>query len=340
MYINFHTKNRLKLSATYLSIIMFLSIVFSVAIYKVSSDQIKRGLRPAPARIPPKQISHEKAEDRFNDFEDFRSGRIDESRIRLKEQLLLINFGALFFGTFLSYLLAIKALSPIERALEKQDRFASDASHELRTPLAVMQSEIEVALRSKKLTKDESKEILQSSLNEVKKMTNISNALLTLAHSESQKEEFFDCDLKKLINDAVQNTKLNANQKNIVITSEIQVNFVRGEFEKLKQLFIIILDNAIKYSYKDSKIDIEAKSIGKKTQIDIADTGMGIDAKEQKLVFHRFYRTDKSRTKDGNEGFGLGLSIARNIVLLHNGHISALSNDPKGTIIRIILPTS
>jgi two-component system sensor histidine kinase CiaH len=340
---DFHKKNRLKLSLTYLAIIMFLSVSFSIAFYKVTTQEIRRGLRPAPPELivlesgrPPQ--TEELRNSDFDDFEKFRGDRISQSDETLRIRLLIMNLIALFVGAGISYLLARQALSPIERAMEKQDRFASDASHELRTPLAAMHSEIEVALRDKKLTSKESREILESNLDEVKKMTSITSSLLSLAHSEKQSQEFVKSDLNLILKDVID--EFTNKNPEIKILNEVNMsdNNIVCEPEQIKRLISIVFDNAIKYSDGDVAITTVISVHHKHIQLDIKDNGLGIKEEERLAIFDRFYRSDVSRTKNENSSYGLGLSIAKNIVELHRGNIMALPNDPKGTIIRIILP--
>ena len=341
MRLDFHIKNRLKLSATYLVIIMFLCVMFSIVIFNVSSNQISKGLRPPSPEERNERNEQEEIRlipNGFVEFERFRDDRISESNDYLRRRLIFMNFYALVLGAGISYLLAKKALDPIERAMEKQDRFASDASHELRTPLAAMQSEIEVTLRDKKMNLSEARETLESNLDEVKKMTAISSALLSLAHSEKQSQEFERCDLKKLLEEVVADFKPNENKNEIEIHCDAETEFISGNPEQLKRLFSIILDNAEKYTEQKGSINISVKAMNKSIQIEISDEGIGIDEKDQNLVFDRFYRSDGSRRRDEKSGYGLGLSIAKNIVDLHKGSISAHANLPKGTTIRILLP--
>lgn len=340
MRLDFQIKNRLKLSATYLVIIMFLCIMFSVIIFNTSSNQISKGLRaPTPQE---KQERDEQEEVRltpngFVEFERFRDDRIDESNNYLRRRLIFMNFYALMLGAVISYLLAKKALEPIEKAMEKQDRFASDASHEFRTPLAAMQSEIEVTLRDKNLNVEEARETLESNLDEVKKMTAISSALLSLAHSENQSQEFVKYKVSDLVQDSLDECMKDHHDK-VHVINDVPGIEVMGEPDQLKRLLSIILDNAVKYCDDDCKINIKTSTLGKNVVIEIADNGVGIDEGEQKFIFDRFFRSDSSRTKVEKSGYGLGLSIAKNIVELHNGQISAHTNVPSGTIIKIVLP--
>lgn len=340
MRLDFHIQNRLKLSATYLAIIMFLCIMFSVIIFNASSNQISRGLRPPTPEEKNERNEPEEVRlipNGFLEFERFRDDRIDESNNFLRRRLIYMNLYALVLGAVISYLLAKKALEPIEKAMEKQDRFASDASHEFRTPLAAMQSEIEVALRDKNLNVDEARETLESNLEEVKKMTAISSALLSLAHSENQSQEFVKYKVSDLVQDSLDECMKDHHDK-VHVINDVPGIEVMGEPDQLKRLLSIILDNAVKYCDDDCKINIKTSTLGKNVVIEIADNGVGIDEGEQKFIFDRFFRSDSSRTKVEKSGYGLGLSIAKNIVELHNGQISAHTNVPSGTIIKIVLP--
>jgi signal transduction histidine kinase len=326
---------RLKLAGTYLVIIMTMSIVFSFVLYGVSSNQLDRNLRRFPGgdarREPMVQL-----------FEDIRQTRLEESRAELQKKLILFNISTLICGSLLSYVLAREALRPIEESVEAQKRFTSDASHELRTPLTAMRSEIEVALRDKKLTAKESKSVLSSNLEEIQKLEALTGSLLQLARQGYKDVQPASFSVKQVIIGAVNGMKPNAKQKKITVNTE-KVNdiYVLGESESLKRVVLILLDNAVKYSSDKSIITIGTITNKNGVGFFVQDQGSGISKKDLPHIFDRFYRADTSRTRataNENNGYGLGLAIAKQIVDAHQGSIEVASQLGKGTTITVLLP--
>jgi len=234
--------------------------------------------------------------------------------------------------------LARKTLNPIKEIVEKQDRFISDASHELRIPLAAMKGEIEVALRDKRLSLKEAKLLLKSNLEEVNKLKDLSHMLLTLASYDQTKEiNFNPISLKEVITDAYRKVEKKAREKKIKIIRNIQDVKIKGDYQSLVELILIILDNAIKYSHPRSKIYLSLEQVKNQAVVKIKDEGIGIKDSQLPYIFDRFYRGDTSRSKIKTTGYGLGLSIAKRIVDLHHGFIKVKSEFGKGSTFTIIL---
>lgn len=323
---------RLKLAGTYLAIIMGMSLIFSFAIYNLSYHELQSQRQvPIPQNV---RLT-------FSDeFDKLRALRLEEALGNLRQRLLVFNLITLFFGAILSYVLALRALQPIEDIIEAQNRFTSDASHEIRTPLTVMKSEIEVALRDKNLSLEDAKDTLTSNLEEVIKLEALTSGLLQLARQENTAITKQKIDVKQLIKSSREVVLPKAKQKSIKITQDkIKDNSVTGEPQSLQQALVILLDNAVKYSPPKSQIDITTKNGRSSYSISIQDQGPGIDAADLPHIFDRFYRSDKSRTK-GQEtsGYGLGLAIAKQIIDSHSGSINIASKPGKGTTATIQLP--
>jgi signal transduction histidine kinase len=321
--------SRVKLAATYLAIIMTMSIVFSVVIYNVSSHELDRGLRRPPQNV---------RENLLQEFDDIRQARLEESRSALRERLIAFNLITLIFGAALSYTLARSALRPIEESIDAQNRFTSDASHELRTPLTVMRSEIEVALRDPKLPTKESRAILESNLEEVTKLEQLTSGLLQLARQEQGNLEFQKINLDTVIKEAIDRQQKSANSKKIHISYEPNQILITGEQTALTQLIGILLDNAIKYSPQKSEVSIIARKDRRDATITITDHGQGIEQSDLPHIFERFYRSDKAREKTSTNGYGLGLSIAEQIAHQHGGSITIKSTPGQGTTAEVHLP--
>jgi signal transduction histidine kinase len=234
-------------------------------------------------------------------------------------------------GGGVSYFFARRTIRPIEDALEAQTRFTADASHELRTPLAVMQTEIEVGLRDKQLTSIEAKKILTSNLEEVTRVSRLVDGLLRLARNGGALENAKRLDIAMVAKSALQNIQKQANAKNIQVQLELSSAMVRGDKENLVELATILLDNAIKYSPRGASIWLKTYIDGKNAVLMIADEGEGIKASQLEHIFDRFYRADTSRSKQKVEGFGIGLSIAKQIAEAHGGVVEAHSKLGEGS---------
>lgn len=320
-----------KLTIFYILIAMIISIAFSIAIYNISAKELENGFnRQAGAlrNIPMRELFDNSA----NDLNNIRLQQISESNNRLRENLIWFNLLVLLLSSTAGYFLARKTLEPIEEAVESQSRFTADASHELRTPITAMKTEIEVSLRDKKLNLDSAKKLLESNLEETSKLESLSNALLKLArYQEEVQKTFHKVNLSDIVIGAYEKIASLADNKSIEFENELEDISILGDKESLTELFVILLDNAIKYSPKKSTINISINKTDGHVLVKITDHGIGIKASDLPHIFDRFYRADHSRNKEKVSGYGLGLSIAKNIVDLHDGTISVNSKPGKGS---------
>lgn len=327
----------IKLTVWYLAIVMLISLVFSFIVYSVSSQELNRGLRRQRDLF--QNTSVDGFMMRFNSqLEDQRLAQLEESSNRLKLNLLYLNGVILVFAGAGSYYFARRTLEPIEEMAEMQSRFTADASHELRTPLTAMKTEIEVSLRDKKMTLEESKALLASNLEEVEKLRCLSEALLKLARFEGTPTKDSKAEVSAAAKEAMDKVGKIAAQKNIEISGETKPVWVSVEKHHLAELFTIILDNAVKYSSENKKVVVAMAESGKNVVITVTDEGVGIKASDLPHIFDRFYRADHSRSKNFVSGYGLGLSIAKQIVDGAKGHVEAESEPGKGTTFKITLP--
>ncbi len=330
---------RLKLTAWYLLILMFISVSFSLIIYKGITGEIDRFSQNQRLRIERRFQENnyfpKPPEIRFVDPD-----LVEEMKNRLALILVIINSGIFFIVGSLSYFLAGKTLRPIQEMVEEQNRFISDASHEFRTPLTAIKSSLEVNLRDKSLTVEDAKKIMNDSVKDVNNLQKLSDSLLQLAQYEKPKiNNYFEKNsLKQIISKSLQNTEALAKNKNITIKSKIIDGSLGGDKYGLVDLFVILLDNAIKYSKEGSTIYIKSKITKSSVIVSITDKGIGIEEKDIPHLFDRFYRSDKARSKKGIEGYGLGLSIAKKIVNQHKGNIEIESKLNKGTTVTVYLP--
>lgn len=238
-----------------------------------------------------------------------------------------------------SLFLANKALRPIKTSWEKQTVFIADASHELRTPLAVVTSNLEIVMENENETVDSQKKWLNNIQNELERMKKLIDDLLFLARADAEDEmpkEYFDLGelLYKIFDDFI----LLSQKKGIKLLLDTKHNIIAyGNEFRIKQLITILLDNAIKYTDKGGKIELKLEADASTVQLSVSDTGEGIPREHIEKIFDRFYRVDKSRSRN-HGGSGLGLAIAKCIVNEHRGTISVSSEVSKGTEFTISLP--
>lgn len=334
-----------QLALTYLAIIMTMTICFSVVTYQTSSRQLGR---QAPARgsyafeLPDNDdrspvFSNERTRLSINNFLEQRA---QEAKRELILRLLALNLLVLAAGAGFSYYLARRTLRPIEAAMEAQGQFVSDASHELRTPLTALQTSNEVALRKKKLTLDEAKQLIQQNIEETTKLKELSDALLGLLQSDASKLDTTSVRLQDSVMQAINQVIQPAIDKNITIDDNVADINIEANEQALTQVFTILLDNAIKYSPESTAISLQSAIHGKHAVITLADQGNGIKASDLPHIFRRFYRADKARSSQNEHGYGLGLAIAQQIIKKLGGTITVESQIEKGTTFTITLPVS
>ena len=327
----FHSAT-LKLTAWYLLILMSVGLMFSFIIYHVASSEIDSRFDNIEQRI---QREVGDAAD-MTDFIVLRSLQTRQASTSLFTNLIYMNALFLAVGGIASYFLARRTLQPIEQAHEAQSRFTSDASHELRTPLAAMKTELEVALRDPKLTKDEMKDLLTSNLEEVDKLSKISQTLLLLSRLEHSALSTRRVGVDDIVRRVVENA--NHKKPRIVYDGPQKALYIVANQVSIEELAVILIDNAIKYSPPSSKVHVSLQKKGRKAKLEVTNTGKGIHPDDLPHIFDRFYRVDDSRTGGEKSGFGLGLSLAKSIVEIHNGELSASSEPGKKTTFTVLLP--
>lgn len=304
-------KATVKLTAIYTIIIMVVSLSFSMGIGMTAMGEIRRPYK-TPDLIVQLRVE--------SDFANVYNHRVHDVETKVWTSLFWINVGILIAGAMASYLLARRTLKPIEKAMEDETQFVSDASHELRTPLATMRMENEVLLRDDEAKKSDYKEQLKSNLEEIDKLRQLTDTLLRL--SGSGKLELAAIDASEMVGRAIDRVRATAETKKITIDNQLGDKSLKlvANADALVEILYIYLDNAIKYSPENSQIEII--SDGKKS-LAVRDHGSGIADKDLPNVFNRFYRADESRN---SEGFGLGLSLASRLAEQMGARVSATNN--------------
>ena len=302
--------------ATLTNILIAVNLVSLFIITLISSKASRKMLSPvAEMTETAKTISVEALDTRLN---------VSGSKDELKE--LAETFNTMLDG--------------IEHAYEQQNQFVSDASHELRTPISVIQGYANLLDRwgkDDRIVLDESITAIKS---ESESMKNLIENLLFLARGDKelqklQKEKFY---INELIDEIVKETKMIDNKHTIFCVDNDRL-LLLADKKMLKEAIRVFIDNSVKFTPENGTIKINSYNRRIYLEIIIEDTGIGIDSEDLPHIFNRFYRADKSRTKNSG-GNGLGLSIAKWIIAKHDGKITVSSQPQKGTKVSIFLPIS
>jgi signal transduction histidine kinase len=222
-----------------------------------------------------------------------------------------------------------QTLERLESLFTSQQRFLADVSHELRTPLTVIKGNVDL-IRHMKVADEES---LNSIDEEAGRLTRLVGGLLMLAQAESGKLalNFAPVELDLLLTEVFTEMRVLAGSKVKVHLNDIDQVMVNGDRDRLKQVFLNLIANAIQYTPSGGEIFLSIRKLGDQARVIVRDTGPGIPAEDLPHIFDRFYRAEKSRTRSKSSGFGLGLSIAHWIVEHHGGQIKVESKEGKGT---------
>lgn len=258
----------------------------------------------------------------------------------LLKNLVMVALAGLLLVFAASFFLAGRAVRPVKTAWEKQKNFVADASHELRTPLSVMQTNLELVMDNKSETVESQFKWLENIYLENKHMTKLVNDLLLLARADSDLQllEMEPFSISTAVEEASGPLIPLAKEKDINISISIQPNIdFFGDQSKIKQLIVILMDNAVKYTSKGGSVGLSVSSNRDNVEIIVSDTGEGVAGEDIDKIFERFYRVDKARQSETG-GLGLGLSIAGWIIKEHNGVIKVESIVGKGSTFRISFP--
>ncbi len=337
---NMFRSARLKLTVFYLAVLLAFSLTLTTGIRlfadrelrasnNVQRSEIRDFTRSGLGLLLPHPES---------DFEDVQRNQTDLARQHLNRDLILLNMTALVVGGILSYWFAGRTLAPIRRAHETQARFAADASHELRTPLANMSVENEVFLRQKKFSDAEARELIESNLEEVRRLESLSSNLLALTQYGQTELPMGDVEVQDIIDDATSQSEKTLASRGIKIAQKLTRAKVHINAESMTRLLVILLDNAVKYGPEKSTIYIAGAKHGGSYVLTVRDEGAGIADKDLPHIFDRLYRGDSARTRTKASGYGLGLALAREIARANYAEITAYNHAQGGAVFSLELP--
>jgi len=222
-----------------------------------------------------------------------------------------------------------------EQTLQQQRRFVADASHELRTPLTTIRGNLGLLQRQPPIAEEDEHAVLSDMVDETNRLIRLTNDLLVLARSDAGRSlRRAPVPIAPLVDDVCRQANVLGEQRTIVCEAVPEVS-VLGDQDAIKQVLLILLDNALKFTPEGGTIMIGAECVDRVAAIRIRDTGPGIAPKELPHIFERFYRSDESRT---GSGAGLGLAIAQELIEAQQGEITVASELGKGSTFTVTLP--
>jgi signal transduction histidine kinase len=253
---------------------------------------------------------------------------------------LIVSLATLVVIFFVSKFFANKSIVPIKEAFDKQKQFIADASHELKTPLAVINTNVDVLLSNGEDAINTQSKWLHYIKSEVERMTKLTNDLLylTQVNYSDIKMIYSDFNMSDTVESIILTMEAVIYENDILLDYSIEPNLTtHGNSEQIKQVVMILLDNALKYTDTKGKINLTLKREYNNIILSLTNTGIGIPEEHLDRIFDRFYRIDKSRSRNSG-GYGLGLAIAKTIVEQHGGKISVKSILNESTTFKVELP--
>jgi heavy metal sensor kinase len=231
-------------------------------------------------------------------------------------------------------------LARLEQAFRRIAQFTADASHELRTPVALMRTRAEVVLRRPR-SEEEYRETLRQILEDLQRTSSLIENLMLLARADSGTETLqrTRINMVESVGEACLEGRTLAETKQIIFLEELPESpvWIEGESNSLRRLFLILLDNAVKYTPPQGRITVSLRSSDGCAVTEVRDTGIGIAAEDLPHIFERFFRADRARSRETG-GAGLGLSIGQWIAQAHGGTIRALSKPGEGSVFQVRIP--
>lgn len=229
----------------------------------------------------------------------------------------------------------------VQKKITVITEFVANVSHEIKTPITAIAGAVETLLGGSIGSEKEEKEFLEIVRNHSARLNNIVDDLLTLSKIETKeiKIEFVPVHPKKIIDNVIKLLEEGIHSKKHTVKIDIPdgISAVSADEKKMEQVFLNLLDNAVKFTPENGSISVTAENLEETVRISVSDTGIGIPAEHIGRIFERFYRADTARSREMG-GTGLGLSIVKHIVQIHNGRITAESRPGRGSTFSVFLP--
>lgn len=329
-----YKQTRVRLTLLYFAILCLIVAFFSVIIINNQFDQIERIAQYRQSEINQRILPPIAGDD------SIWAAVISDVKASLLLRIIETDAIIILISLIASYYLAGKTLKPIEIALQKQRQFIADASHELKTPLTAIMTQAEVLLKADR-NSEQYKNFTQSVLEEGQRLTQLTTQLLDIAKSDNQKQKMIyeDIEINAWLASVIDTFESLAAKKHIGITcipahEEILLS---TDKRRLTELIDILLDNAVKYNKDGGELRIAVQQTSDAVVISIKDSGIGIAQEHINKIFDRFYQVAQDRH---TKGFGLGLSIAKEITreLGINMHFDSILQ--QGTTVTLTIPAS
>ncbi len=325
------TRARLNLTVLYIAIIAAVVLLLSSSFYAIHDRRVRDlGIRESEA-----------AE---SDSGSPRASRLVEEYLEiLQRSIVVADAVTIAIAGALSYFLAGRTLRPIRDSMRSQREFYANAAHDLRTPLAVMKTEAEVALRAPRQGAGEVRGILQSSLEEIDRMSAMVEEMLLLSTYGSGRNDASGLEGSRreeadLAATAVERMRSRAEAKGIGLSVFAgEPALARVDARAIERALANVLENAVKYTPKGGNVSVSLGQARSHIDLVVADTGIGIPAVDLPRVAEAFFRADAARVADGG-GAGLGLAIVKKIMTEHGGSLEISSAEGKGSSVRLRFP--
>jgi signal transduction histidine kinase len=332
---------RLKLTLVYTLILASIVAILSAALYEFHANDIEGLGRRQPRPVTEEGIAPlQTPGERIVGLDDPPS--IAEYLERLGRSILLADVLTIVAGGALSAFLAGRTLRPVRQAVEAEKALFANVAHDLRTPLTVMRSEAEVALRAGGPDAAEARQIVESSLEEIGRMSAMVEQLLDLARNGRQRQgsALVPIDLAGIARSAVERMGRRAQEAGVCLTVEDGDGVrVRGDALALDRAVGNLLENSLAYTPRGGSVTVRVRRSGAHIILTVADTGIGISAEDLPHITEPFYRGDRARSARSG-GAGLGLTVVKTTMDEHGGTLRASSTPGEGTTITLRLPAA
>lgn len=262
-----------------------------------------------------------------------------EQLVNTALQIVLLYLCAVALISLLAFLASASLLKPVKEALYKQRDLIANASHELKTPLTIISTDMSVIQSEPTSSIEDNAKWIDSINSQISRMQELIQNMLELSKMEQSELKKELVQLSVVAEGACLTFEPVCFEKSVELQTDIQPGLAcLGDKSSLERLFVILLDNAIKYCGDNGKVGFNLVGENKKIRITVMNTGEIISKEDAQHVFDRFYRTDGARRNEDNQSFGLGLSIAKATVVAHGGTIACHGIENKGTVFTVVLP--